>query len=141
MNDYIFLGAKKHGCKIDNADRKITYYDYLSLFEKLIKKNRIITLHYSQISKIRVTYGMTLGYSFDSAQLTLEVKMSDERTYDIPISYHNTKNDDIKTCIKLLQESMLPIDDPHQILNQFLESNVHLTDFIKDTHKQIYVKK
>ena len=140
MIDCLLMGTKKHGCQINNKDNELIYYEYLSFYEKMKKKNPILTLNYSQIENVKVCYGLTTGVRFDSAQITLEITTFDKNKYDIPITYYNTQRDDLKLFIKILQNSTLDIDDPYNILNQALETELDLITFIKEINKQIYSK-
>lgn len=141
MIDCLLMGTKKHGCLINNKDNELIYYEYLSLFEKMKGENPITTLNYSQIKEVKVCYGLTTGVRFDSAQITLEVTTFDKNKYDIPITYYNTQRDDLKLFIQILQNSTLNIDDPYNILNQALETELDLISFIKEINKQIYSNK
>ncbi len=105
------------------------------------RKNPITTLNYSQIKEVKVCYGLTTGVRIDSAQITLEVTTFDKNKYDIPITYYNTQRDDLKLFIQILQNSTLNIDDPYNILNQALETELDLISFIKEINKQIYSNK
>lgn len=140
MVDYLLMGTKKHGCQINNKDGELIYYEYLSFFEKIKKKNPILTLNYAQIEKVKVCYGLTTGVRFDSAQITLEITTFDKNTYDIPITYYNTQRDDLKLFIQILQKSTLNVDDPYNILDQALETELDLISFIKEINKQVYSK-
>lgn len=53
MNDFALVGHKKHGCLIDNHKQVIIYYDHLSLYEKLKKKDSEIKIKYSDIEFIK----------------------------------------------------------------------------------------
>ena len=132
MADFALVGNKKHGCLIDNHKQVIIYYDHLSLYEKLKKKDSEITIKYSDIESIKVCYGISTGVRFDSAQITLEVHTIDNHQYDFQISYELTVTDDLKSFINLLLESGLTIEDQYNLLNLVLTTNQNLLDLIKE---------
>lgn len=132
MADFALVGNKKHGCLIDNHKQVIIYYDHLSLYEKLKKKDSEITIKYSDIESIKVCYGISTGVRFDSAQITLEVHTIDSHQYDFQISYELTVTDDLKSFINLLLESGLTIEDQYNLLNLVLTTNQNLLDLIKE---------
>ncbi len=132
MADFALVGNKKHGCLIDNHKQVIIYYDHLSLYEKLKKKDSEIIIKYSDIESIKVCYGISTGVRFDSAQITLEVHTIDNHQYDFQISYELTVTDDLKSFINLLLESGLTIEDQYNLLNLVLTTDQNLLDLIKE---------
>lgn len=112
MIEYILMGTKKHGCLIDNRKKEIIYYQSLSLYEKILKTSQQLLIKYSDIKKIKICYGLTIGVRFDSAQITMEVLTNNNTSYDIPVTYNSTKNKDILSFIEILKSSNLLIEDP-----------------------------
>lgn len=106
------MGTKKHGCLIDNRKKEIIYYQSLSLYEKILKTSQQLLIKYSDIKKIKICYGLTIGVRFDSAQITMEVLTNNNTSYDIPVTYNSTKNKDILSFIEILKSSNLLIEDP-----------------------------
>lgn len=141
MINTFLIGTKKHGCQIDNDRLELIYFDYLSLIEKLQKKSQVIVLKYSQIDAIKILYGLTTGVRFDTAQITMEITTYDKKTYDIPITYNNTKKEDLNLFISILLKSGLKIIDPYNILAKALESNLDIIDFIKYIDKTVHKNK
>lgn len=140
MTHCFLTGTKKHGCQIDNEKQELTYFDYLSLIEKLQKRNQVTVLKYSQIHTVKILYGLTTGVRFDTAQITMEVTTHNKKTYDIPITYNNTKMEDLKVFINILLNSGLNILDPYDILKNALESHLDIIDFIKYIDKTVHAK-
>lgn len=137
MIEYILMGTKKHGCLIDNRKKEIIYYQSLSLYEKIVKKPQQLLIKYSDIKKIKICYGLTTGVRFDSAQITMEVLTNNNTSYDIPVTYNSTKNEDILSFIEILKSSNLLIEDPYNIFSLYPETNL---DFIKFINKEHYKK-
>lgn len=132
MANFARVGNKKHGCLIDNDKQVIIYYDQLSLYEKLKKKDSEIIVKYSDIELVKVCYGIATGVRFDSAQITLEIHTINHHQYDFQISYELNITDNFKLFIRLLLKSGLQIEDPHNLLNLVLHTDQNLLDLIKE---------
>lgn len=135
MNKYL-IGTKKHGCFIDNEERTITYYDLLSLYEKLKGKKRIQVFHYQDIQELLVTYGIQDFFRSPSVTITLIVKLRDKTNIDMTIFYNNTTRNDLLSFIHLLKNSSLSIVDPYDIFNQIETTSQSIWDIISTIEKK-----
>ena len=107
------------------------------MYEKILKTSQQLLIKYSDIKKIKICYGLTIGVRFDSAQITMEVLTNNNTSYDIPVTYNSTKNKDILSFIEILKSSNLLIEDPYNIFSLYPETNL---DFIKFINKEHYKK-
>ncbi len=141
MDQYILMGTKKHGLLLDNKESQLIIYEYLSLYERLKKKKQVLNLNYSEIKSIKICYGLSTGVRFDAAQITLEITTMNNVLYDVPLTYNNTKIDNIRSFITILRDSHLTINDPYNILEQILITKLDLIDFIKKIAKEAHSKR
>lgn len=141
MSEYILMGTQKHGCSLDNQKKEIIYYQLLSFYEKITKKQQRLLIKYSNIKKVKICYGLTTGVRFDSAQITMEVLTNYNTIYDIPITYNSTKRKEILLFIDILKNSNLLVEDPYSILSLYPKTKLDLIYFIKFINKEYYKKR
>lgn len=136
MDDIFTLGNEHHGCQLDNQNRILTYYDRMSLFEKLTHKPDRIQLKYDDIDTIKVRYGIVNGVRFGSVTITLEV-VANQCQYDFPITDINTPREDLKKFICVLNRSPLNVIDKYSLLKKILESDQRVYDIVDQIDKQV----
>lgn len=134
--DKFLIGTKKHGCLIDNQQQTITYYDLLSIYEKLKGKKHVQVFHYKDIDEIVVTYGIQDFFRVPSMTITLVIKLKDQTNVDATIFYHNTTRNDLLSFIHLLKSSSLSLVDPYNIFNQIETTSQSIWDIISTIEKK-----
>lgn len=140
MNKFL-IGTKKHGCLIDNDLQTITYYDLLSLAEKLQGRKQKQTFDYKNIENVLITYGIQDFFRAGSMTLTMVITLSDQTSYDVIFLFSNTTREDLKTFIHILRQSPLHISDPYDILNQIETSKESLWNIIANIEKERFEKR
>lgn len=123
MIDKHLIGTKKEGCFIDNTQEMIIYYENLSLYEKLSKKQSSYTIHYKDILTVSIGYNVSKGFELGTTSLFINLFCLNNKTYLIPILFFETTKDQIRDFIKVLKASPLEITDQYRLLDTILESD------------------
>ncbi|WP_028044253.1 hypothetical protein [Candidatus Stoquefichus massiliensis] len=140
MNTFL-IGTKKHGCLIDNEQHTITYYDLLSLYEKLKGKKHVQVFHYHEIHEIVVTYGIQDFFRSPTVTITLILKLKNHTNTDVIIFYNNTTRNDLLSFIDILKNSSLTLIDPYHIFEKIETTSQSIWEIISSIEKQRFEKR
>ncbi|MBS5111826.1 MAG: hypothetical protein KHZ15_03960 [Coprobacillus cateniformis] len=122
MDKYL-IGTKKQGCLIDNKNKIITYYEMLSLAEKLSGKQNKHTILFQDIEKIKISYNIVNGVRYGTTSLILIIYCMNNQKYEVPILYFNTTKEEVKQFLNILNDSSLCIQDQFSLIDKIMNSS------------------
>lgn len=136
MSRDVFMGNKKHGCYIDGNAHIIEYYELLSFYEKLKKRDNKTRLRFEEIKQAEVTYCYFGGSRIGTIAIHLTITSYDLQTYNFQILYFNDTREKFETFIHILQESRIQIIDPFHIFDTILHSNEKIGTIIDQINRE-----
>lgn len=136
INSYL-IGTKKNGCFINNDEKYIQYFEFLSLYDKIMGKKGLNKVAFKDIDNITIGYTINRGIRMGLVTLHLNILTLDSHLYNFQFLFMNTKREELEKFIRVLIKSNLKIIDPHNILEQIITSKYKISYIIDMVDKQV----